>query len=406
MKICDIVQFYSPHSGGVKRYIKDKIKFFSNYSNIEHVVIVPAKQDHLTTNYNTKIYNIASPPLIGSESYRLLINKTKILDIIDREKPTLIEVGDPYYSAWIAVEAGETFGCPVIGFYHSDYPRAIVNTLRRYLKIFDFTFLEKPINEYLHELYSRMNIIIVPTRKFKKVLNDIGLKNVVHIPLGYDNKIFYPRNSRDKIYNELKITKDTILLIYIGRLAREKNIKQLFKMMGVLKDYTEKKFHLLIVGAGELNRWVKRNITDFDNITWYHYCDDTERLAELYSAANLFIHAGHSETFGLVALESMACGTRVLGVKDGGLEEVLNIEKIKIFADSPDGEELAKRVIEIINLHEDENARIERSKLVEKYFLNTYTFQRLISLYDLIIKNPNDVDTIISNMELSLNYYN
>jgi len=381
LKICDIVQFYSPHSGGVKRYTNDKIKFLSDFSNLEHVVIVPSQSDNLITNHKTRVYNVASPPLIGSESYRLLINKTKILNIIDRERPDIIEVGDPYYSAWIAIEAGELFKCPVVGFYHSDYPRALVRTLKKYLNDFAETLFAKPINVYLNDLYNKMAATLVPTQRFKNILQELGIKNIIHIPLGYDSQIFYPRDSKEKIYRELNITDECFFLLYVGRLAREKNIKSLFSMMEELNKLINKKFHLLLVGDGELNQWVERNITDFNNITWHHYCEDTERLAELYSAADLFIHAGHSETFGLVALESMACGTRVLAIKGGGLDEVLDIEKIKIFAQQPEGNELADRVKEIMDLNENQSIRLERSSAVNKTYVNTITYQKLLAVY-------------------------
>jgi alpha-1,6-mannosyltransferase len=381
VKICDIVQFYSPHSGGVKRYINDKIKFLAGYPNIEHVVIVPAKADNLIVNIQTRIYNVSSPPLIGSESYRLLINKAKILDIIDRERPDIIEVGDPYYSAWIAIEAGDLFKCPVVGFYHSDYPRALVRTLQKYLKVFTDTLFAKPINVYLHDLYNRMEATLVPTKRFQDILSEIGIKNIIHIPLGYDSQIFYPRESKEKIYRELQLSDNTRLLLYIGRIAREKNIKSLFSMMEELNYKNEIKYHLLLVGDGELNQWVERNILDFNNITWLHYCDDTQRLAELYSSADLFIHAGHTETFGLVALESMACGTRVLAIQGGGLDEVLSIEKNKIFAQNPDGNELADKVREIINMNEDREVRLERSNNVNKNYVNSITYQKLLAVY-------------------------
>ena len=107
MKVCDIVQFYSPLSGGVKRYIKDKIRFFaSSAPSVSHVVIIPSHRDAVCEEYNTRICEIKSPSLVGSKSYRILISRKRILDLITTESPDIIEIGDPYRAAWIGLEAG------------------------------------------------------------------------------------------------------------------------------------------------------------------------------------------------------------------------------------------------------------------------------------------------------------
>ena len=50
-------------------------------------------------------------------------------------------------------------------------------------------------------------------------------------------------------------------------------------------------------------------------VKWIQYCTDSQELARFYRAADLFVHPGIQETFGLVALESQACGTPVVGIR-------------------------------------------------------------------------------------------
>ena len=111
MKLCDVVQFYSPLGGGVKRYLSDKIGYIDRQTNHQHIVVVPSDQSKIENRYQSKFYHVKSLPLIGSISYRMLLNRKRIFSIIDKERPDLIEVGDPYRSAWISLDCARQSAC-------------------------------------------------------------------------------------------------------------------------------------------------------------------------------------------------------------------------------------------------------------------------------------------------------
>ena len=58
------------------------------------------------------------------------------------------------------------------------------------------------------------------------------------------------------------------------------------------------------------------------HVTWIQYCTDSAELARFYRAADLFVHPGVQETFGLVALESQACGTPVVGIRGSYMDRI------------------------------------------------------------------------------------
>jgi alpha-1,6-mannosyltransferase len=371
MKICDVVQFYSPLSGGVKRYIQDKMRFLAHESRIEHVVIIPSDRSAVHGESRTRVYEVKSPRLIGSQSYRILLAREHILKIVDAEEPDLLEVGDPYQSAWIALQAGERRQIPVVGFYHSDYPRALGRTLHRFGGRLAKAVFSRGIESYLRGLYNRMSATVVTTKRSWHILNHMGVQRLVHIPLGTDTEVFYPRDSRQKVLHELGLAPDTMLLLYVGRLAREKNVRQLIAMMDHLSTERDP-IHLLLVGDGELRHDVQAHVHDRSDVTWLPYSEDSGRLAELYSAADLFVHAGINETFGLVSLEAQACGTRVLAVRGGGMDETLSGEFPQIMAADVDAASLAEAVGRIRQLSEtDEHRRQRRERIV-----NTFSWQR------------------------------
>ena len=380
LKICDVVQFYSTLSGGVRRYVHEKIAYLLEHTPHSHCLVIPSHRNAITHEGRTSVYEIKSPKLIGSNSYRMLVGKKKILQAIAEEQPDLIEVGDPYRAAWIGLEAAKQNQIPIVAFYHSDYPRALDRTLRKYTGSFVEGLISPLIQRYLIKLYNRMSATVVSSKHCQQALTELGIKHLRQIALGTNLETFSPRNSRARIFKEIGISEDTKLLLFVGRLAREKNIRSLFEMMEQLKQRPES-HHLALIGDGEWRDEVRQKSREEKNISWIHFVESPERLADFYSAADLFVHAGDCETFGLVSLEAQACGTRVLAVRGGGLDEGVKMESPLIMAEDTSGEALAKAVGEIWQLEETDIERGLRRQKMEKYFSWNATFSKLTALY-------------------------
>lgn len=380
MKICDLAQFYSPLGGGVKRYIGDKQRHLEKEAGWEHVLIIPSFRDAVTSGPVTRLYEVKSPRLIGSRSYRILMDRKKILEIIQNERPDLIEVGDPYRTAWIGLEAARSINVPVIAFYHSDFPRAFGRTIERFLGRPIERLISHWIDRYVVRLYNQMDATVVATRRLCDALTFCGIKRVINIPLGTDISTFKPKPSRDRIRNELGLGIDQKLLLFVGRIAREKGIRQLVDMLDHLPNRL-KACHLLLIGDGELGEWVRRQADRRPNLTWLPYSESSSRLAEMYSAADLFIHPGKWETFGIVSLEAQACGCRVIGIAGGGLEESLAGESPHILARAATGPAIAEAIVRALDLGETENERKQRAARMVEHFSIETTFVRLTALY-------------------------
>ncbi len=340
MTICDIAQFHSPLGGGVKRYLHDKRLRLEAQPGCRHVLIIPSYRNHVTAGPGHAVYEIESLRLPGSKSYRMLLNKRRILEAVRREKPDLIEVGDPYRTAWIGLEAGRQLGIPVVAFYHSDFPRALDRTIVRFSGALIARALSAPIRRYIRRLYNRMDATIVASQHLTDTLRRARIERIAHIPLGTDTALFHPRDSRDRVRAEFGVAPEAKLLLFVGRLAREKGIKNLIGALDRLSPDSPP-VHLALVGDGELDNWVHLEGNRRPNLTWLPYCESAERLADFYSAADLFVHAGRWETFGIVSLEAQACGTPVLAVRGGGLEESLSCERTPLLAEAGTPEALA-----------------------------------------------------------------
>src|ERR1700745_3742482 len=122
MKICDLTQFYSPVSGGVKRYLHEKIDYVQNCTaSDKHVLVVPGPKSDVQVNGRSRIYTIRSPLVSRAAKYRALLNLRAVEEILDRERPDVIESADPYQLGWKALRVGRTLSVTVYGFFTSPF---------------------------------------------------------------------------------------------------------------------------------------------------------------------------------------------------------------------------------------------------------------------------------------------
>ncbi len=383
MKLCDVVQFYSPLGGGVRRYLDDKMQYIAQQNDIQHTAIVPSHQNAQDIQYKSKLIEIKSMRLIGSQSYRMLLNRPRIFSILDQEQPDIIEVGDPYRSAWISLEGARRHQIPIAAFYHSDFPRALGRTIKRFCGSGIESILSKCIHSYIVNLYNQMSVTIVASRRLQKILTECGIKRVVCIPLGTDITVFQPNQEKQSIREELGLNENDRLLLFIGRLAREKNIHNLIGMIDILSTHTSKtnrKTKLLLVGDGELREMVQKTVQQRDDLVWHGYCKSSKKLTEYYNAADLFVHAGTYETFGITSLEAQACGTRVLAIRGGGLDDTVQGETPLIMADSPSPADLAHCVGKIEQIESQSSKEQRRLRIVRQFSIQT-TFDHIFTLY-------------------------
>src|ERR1044071_7996420 len=314
VKICYVTQFFSPLSGGVKRYVHEKLQWIQTKSpDDEHILIIPGEKTEVIGGDRSRLYSIRSPLVSRSSGYRALVNLRAIAEIMEGERPDIIESSDPYQVGWKAVSVGRSLRIPVVGFYHSHFPEAHLHGPAR--------FLLPAARRYVRNLYNRFEATLVPSEQLARVLGDWGVRNVRAAKLGVNTKTFSPSpDDRAETRSSLGTLSDRKLLLYVGRLAPEKNTETLFAAFEILAKRRPHEFELLVIGSGPHCEKLRQLQAETGNVKWIQYCTDSIELARFYRSADLFVHPGIQETFGLVALESQACGTPVIGVRGSRMD--------------------------------------------------------------------------------------
>ena len=381
VKICDLTQFYSPVSGGVRRYVEQKVAYLRKHRpDCQHVLVIPGEITGSSGDDLARIYTIASPLVSRTSRYRALLKLHLVEEVLEREKPDIIESGDPYQLAWKAVASGRGLDIPVVGFYHSHFPEAYIRSVAKYFGPLAIAMAEDMSRSYVKTLYNSLERTFVPSPVLADLLRQWGVERVESIDLGVDTEVFYPTDTPSgPLRRALGIPEGRRLLLYVGRLASEKNVRTLFEACELLHRRQPGKYQLLAIGDGTLRSVLLRLQEETQSVTWLQYCGEATQLAAYYRAADVFVHPGVQETFGLVTLESQACGTPVVGIRGSYMDRIIFSNQSNWAADNTPVS--LANAIESKFLTDLRQVGIEASLTARRLYSWQTVFDRLLAIY-------------------------
>jgi alpha-1,6-mannosyltransferase len=354
MHLVDTTLFYSPTSGGVRRYLNAKHAWYLRQPQLTHSLLVPGDATRL---HRGDLSTVAGAIVPGTFNYRLPLSPRRWKRMLHELAPDLIEAGDAFHPAWCALDVARTRHIPAVAFFHSHLPRLIGirvgNTIGR------------GAARYLRWLYGRFELVFAPSRVMCEFLRGLGLTNVVLQPLGVDTIAFHPQRRGTHLRRRLGLTDDVRLLVYAGRFSAEKNIHVLRDAFARLGNG----YHLLMVGGGEHQR-------PAPNVTLIPFHRDSVELATTLASADALVHAGTAETFGLVVLEAMACGRPVVGVRAAAVAELVD-ESVGLTAAQASGELLARAVRELYDRDLEALGQAARARVDARYSWGSALRQQL-----------------------------
>jgi len=364
-RLVDTTMLYAPRSGGVKRYLTAKRAWFAGARpHVRHTLVVPGPRHAYDGAGRLSIY---AAPLPFGDGYRWPVGKTAWMKRLMRERPTLIEAGDPYTPGLAALKAGEALGIPVIGFCHTD--------LGALAALHIGEWAEKPVRRRWGEIYRRFDLALAPSRFVAQRLAEAGVPDPVTIPLGVDVDLFRPGGADPAdLRRRLGLEPDRRLLVFAGRPAREKRVDVLVEAVERLGE----PYVLALIGA--------RAPVPSPRVIELPYEPEPARLAAFLGACDAFVHANDSEPFGLIVLEAMACGLPIVGVASGGVGETVDAD-VGELAERSNPAELAAAIEALFARDHAALRREARRRACERYGWDA-VFTRLAALYARVTGDP------------------
>ncbi len=257
----------------------------------------------------------------------------------------VVHTHTPFVLGLAGSQAAIHTGIPLISTFHTLYTR-----YSHYMPLLPDNVTQHIIERYLPWYYNRCDSIICPSQTAADELKNLGVSGCVHIiPTGIPRPpdAAVTEDRRTQIRSSLNIPPTTPLLVYAGRLAREKRIDWLLHAYRIIQQSVPEAV-LLIAGTGPLESELREECNELsENVRLLGHVEH-DRLAALLTAADLFCFPSPSETQGLVIGEARACGTPAVVMNSGGAPETVAHEADGICVEAGDVEQFAAQVIRLL----------------------------------------------------------
>ncbi len=320
MRIGLFTDSYPPFINGVSTSVAMLKDALEKKGHIVYVVTVSNNALKYEYDEEQRIVKVPGIP-VGIYDYRL--SRIYPLTLINTMKNWKLDVIHSHTEFGIGILArlfAKQFNIPLVHTYHTLY-----EDYTHYITHGYFEKSSKKIVEYLTKFYCDKTAeeLIVPTDKIYKLFKEKYefQKNIHIIPTGIEVERFYEENVDHKLVNSLSkklgLTKKDFTIIFVGRLATEKNVEFLLNAQKKLLDkYSNIK--LMIVGDGpdkEKYEQLAKDLKISQNVIFTGKAAWKE-IPYYYHCANIFTTASTTETQGLTVIEAMASGITPICIND------------------------------------------------------------------------------------------
>lgn len=185
-----------------------------------------------------------------------------------------------------------------------------------YCRHYGVGLLSRAVRRQLLRFHRRAQMTLVPTRMLVEELQGDGVANARHLRRGVDTVLFSPQRRDDSLRESWKARADEPVLLYVGRVAAEKNLGLALQAFRALQSRLPQA-RMVVVGDGPLRPALMADHPDVHFAGTRHGID----LAAHYASADLFLFPSLTETFGNVVLEAMAAGLPVIAFDCAAAQE-------------------------------------------------------------------------------------
>lgn len=308
LKITLVTETFPPEINGVALTL-EKLHNFLNLSGHHPSVIRPrrfseTRKPELVQGFPIPMY----PKLrfgIGSPLRLYQTIKSKMPDIIH------LATEGPLGLACLGI--AKSLRIPVVSSFHTNFDL--------YANDYKMGFLSSGISHYLRWFHNQTEATFAPSNACLERLQALGYKNIKIWTRGVDTSLFNPIQKDLNFKSKIGLSETDILLLYVGRLAPEKNIGALletFKKARSTLSRQGKNLFLALVGTGPL---IEQSDLEKTNGIILPGELRGNQLAQWYASADIFVFPSTSETFGNVILEAQASGLPVLCLNSQATQE-------------------------------------------------------------------------------------
>ncbi len=324
MNIGLFTETYYPEINGVANSV---FMLKTELEEIGHTVYVFTTTTPGAPEYEYNVFRVPSLPCVFITERRVgLFYQPKLASFIKKLNLDLIHTHTEFSLGVFGRIMAKELKLPMVHTYHTiyeDYTHYVTHfkSLDKRAKAFVRIFTKICCNT--------VEQVIVPTEKVRELLLKYSVfKDISVIPTGVNLKKFNPElySGEDilKLKKQFGIEPQDKVLLYLGRISREKNIAEIIEAMPEYMG-TRNQVKLLIVGGGPEMERLKQYVADINMQKRIIFTGPQpwDNIGLFYQLGDVFVSASQSETQGLTYIEAMAAGLPVVAKKDKCLENIL-----------------------------------------------------------------------------------
>jgi alpha-1,6-mannosyltransferase len=396
IKTLHITNSYHPASGGIRTFYHALLDAANRHRRFVRLVVPGEENAVEEVGEFGRIYRVAAPrvPILDSR-YRWMLPHTyawgydsPLRRILAEECADLVEVCDKFWLLYLSGVLRRQWipGVPVPVIVGLTCER-LDDNMRSYVSA--GWAAQRACERYLRSCYvPRFDFHVAASdyiaAEVRRLLPE-RLRDRLHVcPMGVDYEAFAGSNGagglRQELLGRVGGGERTVLLLYAGRLSKEKNLLVLPRVMAKLVGNVGADYRLVIAGDGPFGDALRESLEEHapGRSLFLGHCE-REKLRELYHAADVFIHPNPREPFGIAPLEAMAAGLPLVAPASGGVLTYANEENAWLCENSAEGFSVA---IESVSDGGIRGEKIVRARRTAEEFSWTRVTGNYFQLYD------------------------
>ena len=320
-----------------------------------------------------------------------------LMDWADRLQPEdvdVVHIQTPFVAHYAGVKIARRLGAPVVETYHTYFE----HYLYHYVPALPTSLMQYMARRFTVSQCHDVQAVISPSRQMADALRAYGVRTPIEVlPTGLPPGCFAHGNG-SRFRADHGIAAQRPMALFVGRVAHEKNIDFLIRMLEALRVRVPDVL-LVIAGEGPAQSHIRQLVAEAglsEHVKFMGYMDRATTLLDCYRAADVFVFASRTETQGLVLLEALAQGTPVVSTAVMGTMDVLQgvqggivvPEDVDLFADATARVLRDPALRETLSAHAREDAARWSSKVMA---------ERLLRLYEGVIEADLSRDRVLSS---------
>jgi len=236
--------------------------------------------------------------------------KKELHRLWSHKRPDVVHIATEGPLGWSALQVAKKLKIPISTDFRTNF--------HAYSSHYGIGWLSGAILSYMRKFHNSADATMVPTEQLAQTLSSAGFERLHVVPRGIDTQLFSPSKRDPALRASWKADSDTIVMLYVGRLAVEKNLELVLQTYAMAKQQSVKA-KLVLVGDGPMRHELEQSFAD----VIFAGFRTGEDLAAHYASADMFVFASQTETFGNVTLEAMASGLAVVAFNHAAAGELI-----------------------------------------------------------------------------------